>query len=72
MVTNPHLFLWRLDAMQAAKQRSASGEPAVKPAIDRLQHDVAQSLTFQPVSVMDKEVIPPSGDKHSLDSLLSR
>jgi hypothetical protein len=68
MVTNPHLFLWRLDAMQAAKQRSASGEPAVKPAIDRLQHDVAQSLTFQPVSVMDKEVIPPSGDKHDFMS----
>ena len=62
------LFLWRHDAMREAKKRSASGDPVIQPAIKRLRADVHQALAIQPVSVMDKEAIPPSGDKHDFMS----
>ena len=54
--------------MQDAKQRAASGDRSILPAIDRLRDEVDGALAFQPVSVMDKQDVPPSGDKHDFMS----
>ena len=40
------------------------GDEAVKPALDALDAAATAALQMKPVSVMDKGVTPPSGDKH--------
>ena len=42
----------------------AAGDPALRPALDRLLADADKRLQQKPSSVMDKTQIPPSGDKH--------
>ncbi len=66
--STPRLFLWRYDSMQDAKHRALSADPSLVPVVDRLRDDVETALAFQPVSVMDKAVVPPSGDKHDFMS----
>jgi hypothetical protein len=51
-------------ALAAARERIAHGDPALAPVLDRLRADADQAMQFTPVSVMDKERTPPSGDKH--------
>jgi hypothetical protein len=55
-----------LDAARVAdlKVRIHAGAPPSKPAIDALIRDADKALTLTPLSVMDKGVTPPSGDKH--------
>ena len=36
----------------------------LKAALAKLEEDARKALSFGPVSVMDKGVTPPSGDKH--------
>lgn len=64
----PRLFLWHDDALADAKDRILSGDPSIQPSIDRLRSDIDRAFEFHPVSVMDKAVIPPSGDKHDFMS----
>jgi len=40
------------------------GEPQFKSALAELEADAKQGLTVQPMSVMDKAITPPSGNKH--------
>jgi len=40
------------------------GQPQFKSALAELESDAKQGLTVQPMSVMDKAVTPPSGNKH--------
>ena len=40
------------------------GEPQFQPALAALEADANDALTVAPMSVMDKDVTPPSGDKH--------
>jgi hypothetical protein len=40
------------------------GDPALKASVAALEEEARKALTFGPVSVMDKGVTPPSGDKH--------
>lgn len=63
-MSSPSLFLWSWPALQDAKSRTADGDPTLQPAVDQLRLDVDNALAFEPVSVMDKTLIPPSGDKH--------
>ncbi len=60
----PQLLL--LDAARLADLRSKAqaGDPTVKPLLAALQRDAEKALDLRPLSVMDKEVTPPSGDKH--------
>jgi hypothetical protein len=44
-------------------QRSPA-KVAVETALAALQHEADKALAMKPVSVMDKGVTPPSGDKH--------
>jgi len=42
----------------------ATGDSGLKTALDTLEKDAAVALARKPVSVMDKGLAPPSGDKH--------
>jgi hypothetical protein len=60
------MLLLLLDTTRLAdlRTRHQSGDQAVKPAIAALERDAAKALEMKPLSVMDKGVTPPSGDKH--------
>jgi hypothetical protein len=61
----PRIMLM-LDAghLGAVRGRIKAGDAALEAAIAALQQDAATALALRPVSVMDKAVAPPSGDKH--------
>ena len=63
-VSPPELFL--LDGQHIAKvrERVRAGDQQLKPAIEALEGDAKKALSMAPVSVMDKKVTPPSGDRH--------
>jgi hypothetical protein len=52
----------RLDDVQARLKRG--GDEALAGALAALERDAAKVLAMTPVSVMDKAITPPSGDKH--------
>lgn len=60
----PTLYLWRLQALERSREAVAGGEPELQPAIERLRGEVEKALRFEPVSVVTKDMVPPSGDKH--------
>jgi hypothetical protein len=62
--STPRLFLWSWDSLKDAKSRMSEGDPTIQPAIDALHSDQNRVTGFEPVSVMTKERVPPSGDKH--------
>src|ERR1051325_3110630 len=47
-----------------AKAKFAAKDPSLKPAFDRLLAEAGDALRVKPVSVMNKQRVPPSGDKH--------
>jgi hypothetical protein len=55
-----------VDSAHAALVRDSlrRGEPQFQTALSALLADANRALTLAPVSVMDKGVTPPSGDKH--------
>jgi len=55
--------------LTAKRNKLASKDTALVPAYDQLLSDADKLLSFQPVSVMDKTGIPPSGDKHDYMSI---
>jgi hypothetical protein len=62
--TTPHLLM--VDGAHVARVREslARGEPEFRSALATLERDADRALRVAPMSVMDKEVTPPSGDKH--------
>ncbi len=48
----------------AVRRSIDRGEERFKPAVAALEEDAKRALAMSPVSVMDKTVTPPSGDKH--------
>jgi hypothetical protein len=61
---NERLLLVDGQYLADVRGRVQRGDEALKPALVVLQNDAAEALAFGPVSVMDKAVTPPSGDKH--------
>jgi hypothetical protein len=51
------------------KQKLASKDPALMPAYNQLLSNADKLLSYQPVSVMDKNGTPPSGNKHDYMSI---
>jgi Alginate lyase len=58
----PRVFL--LDARQLQISRERVSDQNLVPAMARLERDAQQALTAGPFSVVNKEVTPPSGNKH--------
>src|SRR5688572_11877604 len=44
--------------------RAQKGDAAIRAAITTLEEDARKALAIKPMSVMDKAITPPSGDKH--------
>ena len=65
----PRVFL--LDAKQLAtvRQRLDAGDTNTTSALASFQRRADQALTNGPFSVVDKEITPPSGDKHDYMSV---
>ena len=54
----------RLARLREASARQAADDTRLKSALAALEEEAAKALRMSPVSVMDKGVAPPSGDKH--------
>jgi hypothetical protein len=65
----PRVFLLNPYALVTAKQKLLAGDKALSSALERLKNDADLALRADPLSVMDKSVTPPSGDKHDYMSL---
>jgi Alginate lyase len=63
---NATLQLLTMDSAHVAAVRDSlrRGDTQFAPALNSLQANANTGLNFAPVSVMDKNVTPPSGDKH--------
>src|SRR5918996_3977440 len=68
-VESPRVYSLRADALARARERIASGDPTIQPAYRRLIADADRALQAGPFSVMDKQRVPPSGDKHDYISM---
>jgi len=55
-------------ALADAKASFQAGNTSLKPAFDHLFAEARSALHDKPVSVMDKNHLPPSGDKHDFMS----
>jgi hypothetical protein len=60
----PKVFCADPHALADAKLKFIANDPSLKPAFDRLIADADRALDIKPPSVMEKNRIPPSGDKH--------
>jgi hypothetical protein len=50
--------------LSAARERIRAGDERLAAALAALQADAEKALARAPVSVMDKTIVPPSGDTH--------
>ena len=50
--------------MRDVRARAEKGDAAIKAAIATLEEDAKKALAIAPMSVMDKAITPPSGDRH--------
>jgi len=64
----PRVFYADPRALAEAKAKLAAGDVSLKPALDELLREASKALTVKPPSVMDKQHLPPSGDKHDFIS----
>lgn len=63
--------VYTLDAklLVAAREATAAGSKEHRTALEQLEKDARKALRRKPVSVVEKDQIPPSGDKHDYMSL---
>jgi hypothetical protein len=66
--SSPRVFVLDASALNALRDGVATGKIS-DPALDKLRKDADKALKQQPVSVMQKPMAPPSGDKHDYLSL---
>ena len=60
----PRVFLLDGDRLEHSRQRLQQGDAVLKLALEKLKHDADKAMSLGPFSVVDKEIAPPSGDKH--------
>jgi hypothetical protein len=65
----PRTFLVNPAALVSAREAFRGGDKGVLPAVKRLLKDADKTLEVRALSVMDKEQVPPSGDRHDYMSL---
>ncbi|MFO7975708.1 MAG: alginate lyase family protein, partial [Candidatus Hydrogenedentota bacterium] len=65
----PRVFLTDASKLIEVRARVAAGDPALKPAMDKLLAEAEAALNKGPFSVTDKPMTPPSGDKHDYMSV---
>ena len=63
------VFLLDADHLLSIRQRLRDGDRSLAPALTRLEQDAKGALNAGPYSVVNKDQVPPSGDKHDYMSL---
>lgn len=66
---SPLVFELQPTYLTESKKRLQSGDPAFRAALNRLTRDANRALKSEPFSVIHKELLPPSRDKHDYMSL---
>jgi hypothetical protein len=64
----PKVFILRPDVIRQVRDSVRAGS-SDSPALGTIRRDAERSLKVEPVSVMEKTSVPPSGDKHDYMSL---
>jgi Alginate lyase len=67
--TAPDYYVTPAGALAEAKARLAAHDPALQPALEGLVRLADRALQEAPPSVMQKDKLPPSGDKHDYMSV---
>jgi hypothetical protein len=67
--TSPRYFGARPGALAEAKARLSNHDDALKPALSKLVREADKALQAEPLSVVEKDKTPPSGDKHDYMSV---
>jgi hypothetical protein len=62
--TRPASLLLDHAYVHDARARAEKGDAAIRAAIATLEADATAALAIEPMSVMDKAITPPSGDRH--------
>ncbi len=65
----PRVLLTHPETLAATRQHVAAGEAALTPAAERLRSQAEKALDAGPFSVVQKDIVPPSGDKHDYMSI---
>lgn len=65
----PATFLIDGRTLVDSRQRIQAQDLSLKPALDKLLIDAAEALRSGSYSIMNKQTVPPSGDKHDYTSL---
>ena len=69
IAAEPTYFSAKPGALAKSKQQLVAGDKQLAKALKKLIKDAGKALVEAPPSVMSKEKIPPSGDKHDYMSL---
>ncbi len=64
-----NVFTLNIQSLGANKSKIKSQDPSILPSYKQLLKDADKALEFGPVSVMQKNNLPPSGNKHDYMSL---
>jgi Alginate lyase len=63
------VFILESENLMKAKNRLQSNDPAVVPVFNKLIREADRALTSETLSVVQKELNPPSGNKHDYMSI---
>lgn len=66
---NEPVLLYDAAGMNKVKQKIDAGDPELQAILDEVIEKADKYLTVEPVSVTDKPMTPPSGDKHDYMSM---
>jgi hypothetical protein len=69
LANEPKVFLLDGSQLIQIRQRVREGDKSLMPAVDELIQQAERALQAGPFSVINKDVIPPSGDKRDYMSL---
>src|SRR5689334_22425781 len=61
---NPRTFLMDADRVATIKKKYQQKDPTTVALVNDLTKEADKQLEMKPVSVMDKSISPPSGNKH--------
>jgi len=67
--STPRVFIIDAVALRSVKLRTQQNSGSLKPALAKLTREADRALISAPLSVMHKELAPPSGDRHDYVSL---
>lgn len=60
----PETRYWDADHLASLRENLAAASGEIKKSLDQLRRQASESLKHEPYSVVHKEIVPPSGDKH--------